>query len=67
MQIERLDNEILVRIPIDQDSEKLQEILDLIRYAELTSKSTATQEEVDKLASEVNKSWWNENRSRFIK
>jgi len=67
MQLERLDNEILVRIPAGQDSEKLQEMLDLIRYTELTSKSTATQEEVDKFASEVNKSWWSKNQSRFIK
>jgi len=35
MQLERLDNEILVRIPADQDSEKLQEMLDLIRYTDL--------------------------------
>ncbi|MEM6737174.1 MAG: hypothetical protein AAGC64_11085 [Bacteroidota bacterium] len=34
---------------------KLQEMLDLIRYAELTSKSTITQDEVDEFASEVNK------------
>ena len=67
MQVERLDKEILVRIPFDQYSEKLQEMLDLIRYAELTSKSTATQEEIDDLASEVNKSWWRKNRSRFVK
>ncbi|MEQ8338578.1 MAG: hypothetical protein RIA62_14575 [Cyclobacteriaceae bacterium] len=67
MRVERLDKEILVRIPLTQDSEKLQEILDLIRYAELTSKSKATQQEVDKFASEVNKSWWSKNRSRFIK
>lgn len=67
MRVERLDKEILVRIPLDQDSEKLQEMLDLIRYAELTSKSKATQQEVDKFASDVNKSWWSKNRSRFIK
>lgn len=67
MQVERLDKEILVRIPTDKDTEKLQEILDLLRYAELTSKSTATQDEVDEFASEVNKSWWNKNRSNFIK
>jgi hypothetical protein len=67
MKVERTDNEILVRIPSDRDSEKLQEILDLIRYAELTSKSTATQKEVDDFASEVNKSWWSKNKSRFIK
>jgi len=65
--VERLENEILVRIPTDQDSDKLQEMLDLIRYAELTSRSTTTQDEVDEFASKVNKSWWSKNRSRLIK
>ena len=67
MQVERLEKEILIRIPKDLDSEKLQEILDLIRYAELTTKSTATQDQIDELASEINKNWWKQNRSRFIK
>lgn len=67
MKVERTSSEILVRIPADHDSDKLQEILDLIRYAELTSKSSATQKEVDEFASEVNKSWWSKNRGRFLK
>lgn len=67
MQVERLEKEILIRIPKDLDSEKLQEMLDLIRYAELTTKSTATQDQIDELASEINKNWWKQNRSRFIK
>ncbi|MEQ9098341.1 MAG: hypothetical protein RIF36_23155 [Imperialibacter sp.] len=67
MQVDRSDKEIVVRIPIGLDSEKLQSVLDLIRYGELTSKSTVTQEEVDQLASNINKSWWLKNRDRFIK
>jgi len=67
MKVERLNNEVLVRIKSEYDSDKLQEILDLIRYAELTSKSNATQAEVNDFASEVNKSWWTKNKSRFIK
>lgn len=43
MQVERLDNEILVRIPMDQDSEKLQEILDLLRYAEEFTNQSSNQ------------------------
>lgn len=67
MQVDRSEKEIVVRIPIDLDSEKLQSVLDLIRYGELTSQSNIGQEEVDKLASEINKSWWSKNRNRFIK
>jgi hypothetical protein len=38
-----------------------------MKYLEATSKSKAKQSDVDKLADEVNASWWNENRKRFIK
>ncbi len=67
MRIERLENEILIRIPLTLDSDKLQSILDLIRYGELTAKSTGTQKEVDEFASDVNKSWWGKNKDRFVK
>lgn len=67
MQIERLDKEIVIRIPVEMDSKKLQNILDLIRYGELTAKSEATQEQVDQMASEINQSWWAKNRGKFIK
>ncbi len=67
MQVERLDKEIVIRIPLEMDSKKLQNVLDLIRYGELTAKSEATQEQVDQMASEINKSWWAKNRDKFIK
>jgi len=67
MRVERLDKEIVIRISSDLDSKKLNEILDLIRYAELTAKSQVDQEVVDELASEINKSWWEANRKKFIK
>lgn len=67
MRIERSSDEILIRIPASLDSEKLQSILDLIRYGELTSKSSLSQEDVDKLARSVNKSWWTKNRNKYIK
>ncbi|MBP9151617.1 MAG: hypothetical protein KBF73_04980 [Flavobacteriales bacterium] len=67
MQIERSDKEIVIRISSEFNSKKLQDILDLLRYAELTSKSTATQEDVDTIASDINLQWWGKNRKRFIK
>ena len=67
MQVERINNEIVIRIPSDMDTNRLQEILNLVRDGELTSKSTATQDEVDELASEINKNWWAKNRSKFLK
>ena len=58
MIIERTDKEILIRIPNTVDIEGAQRIIDYIRYQEITAKSRATQEDVDKLANEINKDWW---------
>ena len=67
MIIERTDEEILIRIPNTVDIEGAQRIIDYIRYLEVISKSKATQEEVDKLADEVNSSWWEKNKDSFLK
>ena len=67
MIIERTDKEILIRIPNTVDIEGAQRIIDYIRYQEITSKSKATQEDVDKLADEVNREWWNKNKHTFLK
>lgn len=67
MIIERTENEILIRIPGTINIEGAQRIIDYIRYQELTSKSEATQEDVDALAKQVNKLWWEKNKHRFLK
>jgi len=55
MIVKRTKNEILVRIPIGDNFAKIQSILEYLRYEELTSKSTATQENVDTLVQESKK------------
>ncbi len=67
MIIERTDKEILIRIPNSVDIEGAQRIIDYIRYQEATSGSKATQKDVDKLADDVNKDWWEKNKSTFLK
>jgi hypothetical protein len=67
MIIERSHDEVIIRIPASVNTEDLQDFIDFARYKELTAKSTATQNEIDKLAEEVNKEWWTQNRNRFIK
>ncbi|QQS52456.1 MAG: hypothetical protein IPM71_06905 [Bacteroidota bacterium] len=67
MIIERTDKEILIRIPSSVDVEGAQRIIDYIRYQEVTSKSKATQEFVDKLAADVNRDWWEKNKDTFLK
>jgi hypothetical protein len=58
MIVERLNNEILIRIPSNMTSSKIQSILDYLRYEELTSETGASQEDVDSLISEAKKGRW---------
>ncbi len=67
MQIERINNEILIRVPADTDLLGLQRILDYIRFREITSKSKATEEQIENLARESKSDWWKENKSNFEK
>jgi len=67
MYIERTSNEIIIRLPSTVNPDGLQRFIDYLCYKEATAKSQAKQADVDKLAKEVKKGWWSENRSRFIK
>jgi hypothetical protein len=67
MQIERTNKEIIIRLPSTVNTDDLQRFIDYLCYKEATANSQAKQEDVDKLAKDVKKGWWAENRSRFIK
>ncbi len=67
MQIERTNNEILIRLSLSTDLIGLQRIMDYIKFREIASKSKATQNQIDELSSDTNKSWWSKNKSRFLK
>jgi hypothetical protein len=68
MLIERTDNNtITITVSSSVDSFGLQRLLDYVKYLEATSKSKAKQSAVDKLADEVNASWWAKNKKRFVK
>lgn len=67
MQIERTKKEVIIRLPATVDTEDLQEFLNYARYKELTSTFAVSQSQVDRLANQVNKSWWTKNRKRSIK
>jgi hypothetical protein len=58
MILERTKNEILVRLSADVDLTELQNMLDYLKYKELTAKSKAKQSDVDELSKAVNKSIW---------
>ena len=68
MLIERKNNnQIQITVSSSVDSFGLQRVIDYVKYLEATSKSKAKQSEIDKLADEVNASWWAKNKTRFIK
>ena len=68
MLIERTsNNQITITVSSSIDSFGLQRLIDYMKYLEATSKSKVKQSDVDKLADDVNKSWWLKNRKRISK
>lgn len=67
MLIERnTKDQITITVSSSLDSFGLQRLIDYIKYLEATSKTKAKQSDVDKLADEVNTSWWKRNRDRLL-
>lgn len=68
MVIERIDdNQIKITLSSAVDSFGLQRLIDYVNYPEATAGSKAIQADADKLADEVNGSWWSRNKDRFMK
>ena len=67
MVIERTSEEIIIKLPARMDIDELQRLLNFLLYREATLDSYAKQEDIDKLASDLNKNWWSNNQHRFIK
>jgi len=66
MTIQRVDNQIIITLPASVGLEGVQRLINYLLYKEATKDSQAKQEDVDKLAREVNKQWWEENKHRFL-
>jgi len=58
MIVEIQNNEILVRFKVGTRASKIQSILDYLRYEELTSKSTATEQDIEDLVNEAKIGRW---------
>ena len=67
MIIERTNNEVIIRLLPTVKTDELQELANFFRYKELTSKFKTDQSVVDKLSSDINKSWYKANRERLLK
>ena len=66
MIIERTNNEVIIRLPGTIDTSDLEEMVDYIRFREITSKSKATQEQVDSLVRKIKKGRWEANKKRLL-
>jgi hypothetical protein len=67
MIIERTAGELVIRFPITSNIEQIQDIIDYLRYKELTGGYCVPQSEVDQLAREINTNWWKSNKTKFQK
>jgi hypothetical protein len=64
MVIERTKEEVIIRLPASVDTDDLQDFLNYARYKELTSKFDMLQEEVNKLANEINVNWRKQDKAK---
>jgi hypothetical protein len=55
--VERTANEFVIRFPFTANTEQLQDMVDYLRYKELTANRSVAQSEVGKPAREINRSW----------
>lgn len=67
MQVERINNEILIRVSGSTDTIGLQRLLDFLKFKEITSKSKATEGQIDEIANQSKSDWWSKNKEHFIK
>jgi hypothetical protein len=67
MLVETSEDKITITVSASVDEYGLNRVLDYLKYLEIASKSKATQEDADKLAKEVNASWWQANKEQFGK
>jgi len=66
MKVTRQNNELIISIPDNLLSIKeVQELMDYLKFRSITSKSKASQKDIDKLADEIDKSWWEKNKQKF--
>jgi hypothetical protein len=65
MIIERTTNEFVIRFPFTTNSERMQDMVDYLRFKELTANYSVAQSEVDQLANAINLKWWEQNQSKF--
>ncbi len=65
MIVEIQNNEILVRVKIGTRASQIQSIFDYLKAKELTSKSTANEQDIDDLVNEAKKGRWDKIKKQI--
>lgn len=66
MTIERTSDKIIISLATDFELEKVQQLIEHLRYWEVAFKSKATQADADQLAKEANQNWWQKNQHKYL-
>lgn len=64
MIIERKDKEIIFRLKSDLSADTLQDYVEMLQFEEITSKSKASQEEVDDLVKRAKRGRWAHTKTK---
>lgn len=67
MIIERINNEIVIRLPGDINIDELQDMTDWFQYMEITRMTKAKQEDVDNLVIQIKKGRWDRRKTALVK
>ena len=57
------NNKIIIEFDVGEYNKDL---IDLLTMIEITNKSEASEEQINKLAHEIKSNWWKKNKNRFI-
>jgi hypothetical protein len=63
----REKNRIILEFDTVEAADKLQRAIEALRYMQIVGKSKATEMDIQELCDEINRTWWEENKERFIK
>lgn len=67
MIIERINNEIVIRLPGDINIDELADMTDWFQYMESTRMTKAKQEDVDNLVIQIKKGRWDRRKTALVK
>jgi hypothetical protein len=60
------EDQIKITLSSSIDDFSIQRLFEYAKFLESTRKNKTNQSDIDKLAAEVNISWWKKNHKRFI-